>query len=54
MNVGNGTVAAQFLFWEYLFRIFGVVFCSVFFGFLSVGKVLEPVQLTESGQKNVF
>jgi hypothetical protein len=31
MNVEIGTVAAQVLFWEYLFRIFGIGSCSVLY-----------------------
>jgi hypothetical protein len=32
MNIGIGTVPAQFLSWEYLFRIFGIVSLQCFRG----------------------
>jgi hypothetical protein len=30
MNVGILTVGTQILFWEYLFRIFGIASCSAY------------------------
>jgi hypothetical protein len=41
MNVGIGTVATQFLFWEYLLRIFGIVSLQC-----RLGKILRTDRKT--------
>jgi hypothetical protein len=50
MNVVIGTVAAQFLFWEYLFRISGIVSLQC----IKLERFRESQKEDERGPLSVF
>jgi hypothetical protein len=56
MNVEIGTVAAQFLFWEYLFPIFGIgsLQCVSVHRFYNTDVYRQPIYLSVCILQEVF
>jgi hypothetical protein len=53
MNVDNRTKAAQFLFWEYLFRIFGIMSLQCVMFYYSPKLLLTQLKQDAMGKLNI-